>query len=67
MHLQVHRPRNDACPICGDRRFRSGANAVQHVESGYCSGCYSTDGDNDRQQIYNFARSQHLNPTRGIL
>ena len=56
MHLQVHRPRNVACPICGDRRFRSGANAVQHVESGYCSGCYGRD--NARQQNYNFARSQ---------
>ncbi|KAL7576684.1 hypothetical protein ACA910_005610 [Epithemia clementina (nom. ined.)] len=33
MHLQVHRPRNVACPVCGERRFRSGANAVQHVES----------------------------------
>ena len=56
MHMQVHRPRNVACPICGEQRFRSGANAVQHVESGYCSGCYGRD--NARQQIYDFARSQ---------
>lgn len=32
MHRQVHRPRDVACPVCGVKRFRSGANAVQHVE-----------------------------------
>jgi DNA-directed RNA polymerase subunit RPC12/RpoP len=53
MHMQVHRPRNVACPVCGDRRFRSSANAVQHVESGYCTGCQGRD--NARQQIYRFA------------
>lgn len=37
-------------------RFRSGANAVQHVESGYCSGCLGQD--NARRQIYDFARSK---------
>jgi DNA-directed RNA polymerase subunit RPC12/RpoP len=57
MHQQVHRPRNVACPVCGDRRFRSGANAVQHVESGYCSGCPGQG--NARQQIYNFASKQN--------
>jgi hypothetical protein len=36
--------------------FRSGANAVQHVESGYCSGCRGQD--NARQQIYDYARGQ---------
>ncbi len=56
MHMQVHRPRNVACPICGEQRFRSGANAVQHVESGYCSGCRGQD--NARQQIYEYARRQ---------
>mmetsp|Transcript_35834 Transcript_35834/g.75460 ORF Transcript_35834/g.75460 Transcript_35834/m.75460 type:complete len:175 (+) Transcript_35834:178-702(+) len=56
MHMQVHRPRNVACPVCGERRFRSGANAVQHVESGYCSGCRGRD--NARRQIYDFARSR---------
>ena len=56
MHMQVHRPRSVACPICGDRRFRTGANAVQHVESGSCSGCQGRD--NARRQIYNFARQQ---------
>jgi DNA-directed RNA polymerase subunit RPC12/RpoP len=43
MHMQVHRPRNVACPICGEQRFRTGANAVQHVESGYCTGCRGQD------------------------
>lgn len=56
MHMQVHRPRNVACPICGEQRFRSGANAVQHVESGYCTGCRGQD--NARQQIYEYARRQ---------
>ena len=56
MHRQVHRPKNVACPVCGDRRFRSGANAVQHVESGYCTGCRGAD--NARDQIYRFANSQ---------
>ncbi|KAL3791868.1 hypothetical protein HJC23_010728 [Cyclotella cryptica] len=56
MHMQTHRPRNVACPVCGERRFRSGANAVQHVESGYCSGCLGQD--NARRQIYDFARRQ---------
>lgn len=56
MHMQVHRPRNVACPICGEARFKSGANAVQHVESGYCSGCRGKDLA--RSQIYNFAQNQ---------
>ncbi len=56
MHMQVHRPRNVACPICGEQRFRTGANAVQHVESGYCTGCRGQD--NARRQIYDFARRQ---------
>ncbi|KAL7509230.1 hypothetical protein ACHAXN_007148 [Cyclotella atomus] len=56
MHMQVHRPRDVACPICGERRFKTGANAVQHVESGYCSGC--SGADNARRQIYEFAQRQ---------
>ncbi len=53
MHMQTHRPKNVACPVCGDMRFKSGANAVQHVESGYCRGCRGQG--NARQQIYEFA------------
>ncbi|GAX28977.1 hypothetical protein FisN_1Hh025 [Fistulifera solaris] len=53
MHMQVHRPRNVACPICGDRRFKSGANAVQHVENGGCSQCGG--GEYAREQIWKFA------------
>lgn len=56
MHSQVHRPRSVACPVCGEVRFRSGANAVQHVESGYCTGCLGAD--NARDQIYRFASGQ---------
>lgn len=55
MHQQVHRPRNVACPVCGEVRFRSPANAVQHVESGFCSGCNGRD--NARLQIYQYARA----------
>lgn len=58
MHMQVHRPRNVACPLCGEGRFRSGANAVQHVESGYCTGCRGQS--NARAQIYKFASSQSI-------
>jgi len=56
MHMQVHRPRSVACPICKERRFRSGANAVQHVESGFCTGCRGTQ--NARDSIYKFAQQQ---------
>merc|ERR1719158_1530197 len=38
-HMQVHKPRSVPCPVCGVTRFRSGTNAVQHVESGACPGC----------------------------
>lgn len=56
MHMQVHRPRNVACPVCGDTRFKSGANAVQHVESGYCSG--RPGRQNAREQIYKFSSTK---------
>ena len=56
MHKQVHRPKLFSCPVCRDQRFRSGANAVQHVESGSCSACHGRD--NARQQIYDFASQQ---------
>lgn len=52
---QGQAPRNVACPICGMVRFKSGAGAVMHVESGSCVGC--PGAENARQQIYNFARS----------
>ncbi|KAI2499137.1 zinc finger protein [Fragilaria crotonensis] len=56
MHMQVHRPKEVACPICGDRRFGSGANAVQHVESGSCTGCRGQA--NARDQIYKYASAK---------
>lgn len=59
MHMQVHRPRTVSCPVCGDQRFKSNANAVAHVESGYCRGCRGRD--NARQQIYEFAARQGMN------
>ena len=57
MHMQVHRPKIFSCPVCGGGKFGSAANAVQHVESGYCNGC--RDKDVERQQIYNFASTKH--------
>ena len=56
MHQQVHRPLDYACPVCGDKRFKSGANAVQHVESGYCRGCLGRE--NARHQIYKYVSSK---------
>jgi hypothetical protein len=53
MHMQVHLPRNVGYPICGEQ---SGDNAVQNVESGYCTGCLGVD--NARNQIYEFASSK---------
>jgi hypothetical protein len=57
MHMQVHRPRSIPCPVCGEAFFASGANAVQHVESGYCTGCYGSQ-ERARQHIYNYANSK---------
>lgn len=58
MHMQVHRAKNVSCPVCGDMKFRSASNAVQHVESGYCRGCRGKD--NARQQIYEFAAKRGM-------
>ena len=58
-HRQVHLERNVACPICGDRRFKSVTNAVQHVEGGACSGCRGVD--NARLAIYEFAQARTPN------
>ena len=56
MHMQVHRPKIVTCILCGEKSFKSGANMVQHVESGYCTGCKG--GEKARQQIYEFAQRQ---------
>ena len=55
-HMQVHQPRTVSCPVCGDQRFRSTTNAVQHVESGSCRGCKGKE--NARKQIYEFIGSR---------
>ncbi len=63
MHMQTHRPRNVACPLCGEQRFRSGANVVQHVEEGGCTKC-SLNKQIARQLVYNYvqnnASARHL-------
>lgn len=55
-HMKTHRPKNVSCPVCGAQRFGSGADAVAHVESGYCTGCRGAD--NARRQIYDFTRQK---------
>ena len=62
-HMQTHRPRNVSCPVCGDTRFKSGANAVSHVESGACRGCRGKD--NARKNIYDFVAKNEA--SRGLL
>merc|ERR1719228_2092048 len=55
--MQVHRPRNIPCVVCGERRmFRYATNMVQHVESGacICSGCRGRD--EARKKIHDFVR-----------
>jgi hypothetical protein len=56
MHMQVYRPRSVTCILCGEKKIKCGANMVQHVESGYCTGCKGVD--KARQQIYEFAQRQ---------
>jgi len=49
--------RSVPCPICGSKKqFAHLQHAVQHVESGYCSGCPGQD--NARAQIYQFVQGQ---------
>jgi len=56
-HMQVHEPRSVCCPLCGEQRFRSPINAVQHVESGSCPSCPGREAA--RRGIYSFiARNQ---------
>jgi hypothetical protein len=57
MHRQSHLPRAVTCPVCrSDRKFRSGADAILHLESGYCEGCRGQA--NAKQQIYEYV-SRH--------
>jgi len=51
-HMQVHKPKTVSCPVCGDQRFRSATNAVQHVESGACPNCPGRD--TARKAIHGF-------------
>eukprot|EP00457_Paulinella_chromatophora_P017749 gb/GEZN01018868.1/.p1 GENE.gb/GEZN01018868.1/~~gb/GEZN01018868.1/.p1 ORF type:complete len:210 (-),score=6.74 gb/GEZN01018868.1/:33-662(-) len=59
-HMKVHKPKKVSCPVCGVRRFASAANAVQHVESGYCPGCRGKK--EARQAIYEYTgkKAPHL-------
>jgi hypothetical protein len=51
-HKKSHVSRDVSCPVCGDKKFRNAANAIAHVESGYCTGCMGKD--NARTQIHQF-------------
>ena len=57
MHMQVHRPKDVTCNFCGEGRFRSHANAVQHVEGGHCSGCRGKS--NAREFVYKSVCHSH--------
>jgi len=61
-HSQTHSIKTDVtCPVCGDKRFWSETNAVQHSESGHCP-C-SEGRVNARLQTYRFAtRVEQLQP-----
>lgn len=37
--MKIQRPKVVSCPVCGETRFGSGADAVAHVENGFCPGC----------------------------
>ena len=54
----VHVPRSVACPVCGETRFRSSDGAVQHVESGACSGCRGQE--TARTNVYQFLAGQQV-------
>ena len=56
MHMQIHRLRHVACPLCNEGHFRSDANAVQHIEGGFCSGCRGQT--NLSEQLKKYASSR---------
>jgi len=62
-HMKTHLPKNVSCPICGDQKFASATNAVQHVESGYCRGCRGAN--NARNRIYGFVQGNEA--SRGLI
>ena len=67
MHMRSHQEKTVVCPICRNpsKKFRTGADAVLHLESGYCPGCRGED--KAKSAIYSFVQknapglmSQHL-------
>jgi hypothetical protein len=67
MHLQTHLPKKVTCPVCNSKQFRSGADAVLHLESGYCDGCRGKG--NALKLIERFVSSEapHLISHRGMI
>jgi len=57
-HKMVHVERSVSCPVCGETRFRTSDGAVQHVESGACSGCRGQE--RARRNVYQFLNQQEM-------
>jgi len=61
-HAVVHQAKTVQCPVCRDenKKFRSAADAVLHLESGYCPSCRGKD--NAKNNIYKFitTNANHL-------
>jgi len=57
-HKMVHIERKVSCPVCGETRFRTSDGAVQHVESGACSGCRGQE--RARKNVYQFLNQQEM-------
>lgn len=55
-HSKTHVAKTVSCPICGNKKFRNAANAVAHVESGYCSGCRGSELA--KSSIYDYVSSR---------
>ena len=57
-HWRSHEVRAIECPLChrNDRRYRTAADAMAHIESGFCASCKGES--NAQQQIYNFTKQK---------
>ena len=72
----MHLEKAVVCPVCRNdkKKFRTSADAVLHLESGYCSGCRVTD--NAMKAVYGFLQKnapgsaavvrQQASPCEGI-
>lgn len=63
-HMNAKHPSIVRCPACGETRFRSLTNAIQHLESGACPNCRGKE--NARGQVHQAIRP-HLQQTGQLL